>query len=61
MLTHLQPWFVQMCDFGEQQPRTRRDAALAAFTRAFAEVETQAFDMAACGTSSTVEFGETLA
>ena len=43
--THVQTWVGQMCDAVEQHPRARLYAALAAFTRAFVQVETQAFDM----------------
>ena len=42
---HLQPWLGSFCDAVERHPRARLYAALAAFTRAFVEVETQAFDM----------------
>lgn len=42
---HLQPWVADMCNVVERHPRARLYAALAAFTRAFIEVETQAFDM----------------
>ena len=42
---HLQPWLGPMCDAVEQHPRARLYAALAGFTRAFVQVETQAFDM----------------
>ncbi len=42
---HLQPWLVDLCDTVERHPRAKLYAALAGFTRAFAEVETQAFDM----------------
>ena len=43
---HLQPWVASsLCDAVEQHPRARLYAALSAFTRAFVEVETQAFDM----------------
>lgn len=43
--SHLQPWIVEMCDAVERHPQARLYASLAAFTRAFFEVETQAFDM----------------
>ena len=43
--SHLQPWVGVLCDAVEQHPRARLYAALAAFTRAFVEVETLAFDM----------------
>ncbi len=43
---HLQPWVAgSLCDAVEQHPRARLYAALAAFTRAFVQVETQGFDM----------------
>ncbi len=43
---HLQPWVgTSLCDAVEAQPRARLYAALAAFTRAFMQVETQGFDM----------------
>ena len=42
---HLQPWLGALCDAVERHPRARLYAALAAFTRAFGEVEAQAFDM----------------
>ena len=42
---HVQPWLGALCDAVERHPRARLYAALAAFTRAFVEVETQAFDM----------------
>lgn len=42
---HLQPWVATLCDVLEQHPRAQLYAALAALTRAFAQVETQAFDM----------------
>ena len=43
--THLQPWLPAMCDAVAQHPSARFYAALAAFTRAFADVEAQGFDM----------------
>ncbi len=44
--THLQAWVAySLCDAVEQHPRAKLYAALAAFTRAFAQVETQGFDM----------------
>jgi TorA maturation chaperone TorD len=44
--THLQPWVAgSLCDAVEQHPRARLYAALAVFTRAFVQVETQGFDM----------------
>ena len=43
---HLQPWVGRsLCDSVEQHPAARVYAALACFTRAFVEVETQAFDL----------------
>ena len=43
--SHLQPWVVgSLCDAVEQHPRARLYAALAVFTRAFLQVETQGFD-----------------
>lgn len=44
--THVQPWVGSaLADTVEQHPRARLYAALAAFTRAFLQVETQGFDM----------------
>jgi TorA maturation chaperone TorD len=44
--SHVQPWVAgSLCDAVEQHPRARLYAALAAFTRAFVQVETQGFDM----------------
>jgi TorA maturation chaperone TorD len=45
--THLQPWLTSMCDALAGHPQARFYAALARLTRAFAEVETQGFDMLA--------------
>jgi TorA maturation chaperone TorD len=42
---HLQPWFADLADVLEAHPRAKVYAALAAFTRAFMQVETQGFDM----------------
>ena len=42
---HLQPWAQQMCDAIAAHPRARFYGALAAFTRAFIDVEAQGFDM----------------
>ncbi len=42
---HLQSWVPALCDAVEAHPLARFYAALATFTRAFVEVETQAFDM----------------
>jgi TorA maturation chaperone TorD len=44
---HLQPWLNAMCDAISAHPSARFYAALAGFTRAFAGVETQGFDMLA--------------
>jgi TorA maturation chaperone TorD len=44
--SHIQPWVAgSLCDAVEQHRRARLYAALAAFTRAFVQVETQGFDM----------------
>lgn len=43
--THLQPWVVRMCDAVDAHPRADTWRAVAALTRAFVAVETQAFDM----------------
>ena len=43
--THLQPWVGQLCDAVMAQPRAVVWAAVAAFTREFIAIETQAFDM----------------
>ena len=43
--THLQPWVNELCDVTAAHPKARFYAALAGFTRAFASVEAQAFDM----------------
>jgi TorA maturation chaperone TorD len=42
---HLQPWVMPMCDAIGAHPKARFYAVLAAFTRAFASVEAQGFDM----------------
>ena len=42
---HLQPWVGALCDSVQAHPRAGWLAALAGMTRAFVEVETQAFDM----------------
>lgn len=42
---HLQPWVPALCDALEAHPLARFYAVLSRFTRAFADVETQAFDM----------------
>ena len=44
--SHVQPWVAQsLCDAVEHHARARLYAALAVFTRAFVQVETQGFDM----------------
>jgi TorA maturation chaperone TorD len=43
---HVQPWVAHaLCDAVEQHPSAQLHAVLARFTRAFIEVETQAFDL----------------
>jgi TorA maturation chaperone TorD len=42
---HVQPWVALLCDAVQGHPRARLWAAVAAFTRAFVEVETQGFDL----------------
>lgn len=42
---HVQPWAQDMCDALAAHPRARFYASLAAFTRAFLDVEQQGFDM----------------
>ena len=42
---HLQPWVHQFCDAVLAQPRAATWRAVAGFTAAFIEVETQAFDL----------------
>jgi len=42
---HLQPWAERLCDAVEAHPAARTWRELAAFTRAFMQVEAQAFDM----------------
>lgn len=42
---HLQPWVMQLCDAIAAHPKARFYSALAAFTRAFINVEVQGFDM----------------
>jgi TorA maturation chaperone TorD len=42
---HLQPWVEKLCDAVEAHPRARLYRELAAFTRAFTQVETQGFDL----------------
>ncbi len=43
--THVQPWVMALCDSIAAHPKARFYAALAAFTRAFMNVEVQGFDM----------------
>jgi TorA maturation chaperone TorD len=43
--THLRPWLPQMADAIAAHPRADFYRALAGFTRAFVDVETQGFDM----------------
>jgi TorA maturation chaperone TorD len=43
--THLQPWVERLCDAVAAQPRAVVWRALADFTRAYVQVETQGFDM----------------
>lgn len=43
--THLQPWVESLCDAVQAQPRAVTWRAVAAMTRAFMQVETQAFDL----------------
>ena len=45
--SHVQPWVVQLCDAVAAHPKARFYAALAGFTRAFASIESQGFDMLA--------------
>ena len=42
---HLQPWVDMFCAAVQAQPRAKVYAALAGFTQAFVQVETQGFDM----------------
>jgi len=42
---HLQPWVALLCDAVSAHPRSDIWRAVAAMTRAFAEVETQGFDL----------------
>jgi TorA maturation chaperone TorD len=44
---HIQPFLGDLCDAVSRHPQARFYAALAIFTRAFGEVEAQAFDMLA--------------
>ena len=43
--THLQPWVEELCQAVETHPRAEMWRTVAAFTRCFVQVETQAFDM----------------
>jgi TorA maturation chaperone TorD len=43
--TQLQPWVAQLCDAVEVHPRASTWRAVAAMTRAFIQVEAQAFDL----------------
>lgn len=43
--SHVQPWIEKLCDAVEAQPRAAVYRALAGFTRAFIQVETQGFDL----------------
>ena len=43
--THLQPWTAALCDAIAAHPKAHFYAALARFTRAFAGIEAQGFDM----------------
>ena len=42
---HLQPWVERLCDAVEAHPAAATWRSVAAFTRAFMQVETQGFDM----------------
>lgn len=42
---HLQPWVEKLCDAVDAHPRSAVYRSVAALTRAFMQVETQAFDM----------------
>jgi TorA maturation chaperone TorD len=42
---HVQPWVERLCEAVRAHPRAKLYAALAAFTAAFMQVETQAFDL----------------
>ena len=42
---HVQTWVPQLCDTVSKHPRARTWAAIAAFTQAFIDVETQGFDL----------------
>lgn len=43
--THVQSWIESLCDAIEAHPRAETYRAVAAFTRAFMQIETQAFDL----------------
>ncbi|MBU1358871.1 MAG: molecular chaperone TorD family protein [Gammaproteobacteria bacterium] len=43
--THMQPWIAAMCEAVAAHPKARFYASLAAFTRAFSDIETQGFDL----------------
>jgi len=43
--SHLQPWVERLCETLQAHPRARVWSALADYTRAFMQVETQGFDM----------------
>ncbi|NPC57075.1 TorD/DmsD family molecular chaperone [Caenimonas soli] len=43
--THIQPWASSLCDAVGAHPKSRFYAGLAAFTRAFMNIEAQGFDM----------------
>jgi TorA maturation chaperone TorD len=42
---HLQPWVDALCEAVAAHPKARFYAVLARFTRAFVQVEAQAFDL----------------
>jgi TorA maturation chaperone TorD len=42
---HVQPWIMKLCDAIADHPKAHFYAALAGFTRAFASIEAQGFDM----------------
>ena len=44
---HVQPWLPSLCDAIGAHPKAHFYAALAEFTRAFASIEAQGFDMLA--------------
>jgi TorA maturation chaperone TorD len=43
--SHVQPWVATLCDTVQAHPAARTWAAVAGFTRAFVQVETQGFDL----------------